>query len=191
MKWRKLLELSTSSTPRRHSTRAGQSARRRAIFESLENRKLFAIDLAEVTTAELISSDPGSIEDLSIEMAELAAVKFDETAEVIIDPAPVEFDALHEPSELMLMTFRSNATVDSIEMDKEVATDPYLELDSYMIMTIDSTDTDALQVRALDEVVDLSVTNVPVDQVFGDSDTLDGTISDEDLMFYTMGPGPK
>lgn len=53
MKWRKLLELCARSSPPVRTSRTSQPTRRRALFETLENRKLFAADLVEITTEEL------------------------------------------------------------------------------------------------------------------------------------------
>jgi Dockerin type I domain len=135
MKWRKLLELSVSSSPPRHKSRAGHSARRQATFEALENRKLFAIDLMEITTAKELDSGDVPVEEISIDSVQLTVMKFDEATDVIVDPAPRAFDDSIVDSEIMMMAFRSNDVVDS----------PATE----------------------------------------------GTIADEDLIFYTMSPGPE
>lgn len=194
MKWRKMLELSTSSSPPERRSPVGRTVKRRVDFEALENRRLFAIDLAEVTTANLFSGDFASIEDISIETMELTAVKFDETTEVIIDPAPREFDGLLEYPEIMMMAFHGHDAVEPTAVDEAVENDITLELDYYMTLSSDVTEVaevDETILRVLETDVDLSATSVLVDDTIVIDDAIAAGVSEEDLIRYTLSPGPE
>lgn len=194
MKWRKMLELSTSSSPPGRRSPVGRTVKRRVAFEALENRRLFAIDLAEITTADLFSGDFAPIEDISIETMELTSVKFDETAEVIIDPAPLEFDGLLEYPEIMMMTFRGHDAVEPTAVDKAVETDVALELDYFMTLSSDATEVtevDETVLRVLETDLDLSATSVLVDDTIVIDDAIADGVSEEDLIRYTLSPGPE
>ena len=205
MKWRKLIELSTSSSPPKSGSRSSRPARRRAIFEALENRKLFAVDLAEVevaevevaefsvaefsvaefsvaefsvaefSVAELFSSEAVAVEQSEVEQVEL---KFDETAEIYT------FDAA-DPR-VMMMTFRGADVADGLAKSEEILDDSEFD-PQIMTMTGAAGGLDGFDVRSLDTDVDLSATS----QIVEDAVAFDEAISDEDLMFYTMGPGPE
>lgn len=183
MKWRKLLELSTSSSPPGQRSRMSQSARRRAMFEALENRKMFAADLAEITTAELQGSEPVASEEVLVRSVELSAEQYEEKAELtelVIDPATMEFDPLIAYPEIMLMTFRGSESPDGLaESSKTLELIDESELDSslaYMTGNVDLSATSAIADETADIVIEA---------------TIDDVISEDDLIFYTMGPSPE
>ena len=196
MKWRKLIELSTSSSPPRSGSRASRPARRRATFEALENRKMFAVDLAEVevadvhvaevevaefSVAELFTTEAVPGEQIAAEQVEL---KFDETADMIIEPDIWTFDAA-DPR-VMMMTFRGAEVEDGEAKSEEILDDSEFD-PQIMTMTGAVGGFEDVDVRTLDADVDLSATS----HIVEDTVAFDEAISDEDLMFYTMGPGPE
>ena len=186
MKWRKLIELSTSSSPPKSGSRLSQPARRRATFEALENRKLFAVDLAEVEAAEfgvaeLFSTEAVAVEQIAAEQVEL---KFDETAEVILESDTWTFDAA-DPR-IMMMTFRGAEVEDGQAKSEEILDDSELD-PQIMTMTGAVDGLEDVDVRSFETEVDLTATSYLVD----DPVAFDEAISDDDLMFYSLGPGSE
>lgn len=203
MKWRKLIALSTSSSPPKSGSCSSRPVRRRTTFEALENRKLFAIDLAEaiaaddsvaeVAVAELFSTEAVPVDRVAIDMVaidmvaidpvELSDVKFGET-DMIIQPDIWTFGAA-DP-EIRMMTFRGIEVEDGQAKSEEVSDDS--EVGSpIMYMTGAVGGFDDVDVRTLDTDVDLSATSVMVE----DPVAIDEAITDEDLIFYTLGSGSE
>lgn len=185
MKWRKLIELSTSSSPPKSGSRSSRPAGRRAMFEALENRKLFAVDLgevdvAEVKVAELFNMEAAPVEEVAVDRVERTDIKLDDT-DVIIEPDIWTFGAA-DP-EIRMMAFRGADAADGQAKSEEVLDDS--ELGSpIMYMTGAVGGLDEVDLRTLDTDVDLSATSYMVD----DTVAIDEAISDEDLIFYTLGP---
>ncbi len=204
MKWRKLWEPSHGSCPPKRSQRRGPGAGRAARFEALENRKLFAADVAEATDVDAVVYDLSSLETIPADQVEVRTFKFDDAAldftkgEVVIDPVALEavtFDATTEAVAVETVAYDGETLSDYPEImmtfrgaegsDVETLDDKALEseIDSpIMYMTGAVGDFEDAEVRTLElEQTDLTVTG----------ELVDDAIADDDLIYYTMGPGPE
>lgn len=160
MKWRKLLELCTSSSPPGQRQRRVRSARGPALFEALENRKLFAADLAEIATVELFSDTV--------------------MADVPIDSTRLEIDPAIEQAEIMMMTFRGSEVLDEVDPVTKSEEIVDAELGSPLMYM-----TGAVDLSATSDPVDDTTVDTTVDPI-----ELDDTISPEDVIFYSLGSTP-
>lgn len=186
MKWRKLLELATSSSPPGADRVRIPVARRRAMFEALENRKLFAVDVAEAIDGEVMIYEFLPTEDAGIAESGMAEVRtFELEATKVADETgelySVAFEEFAGDPKVMMMSFRG-AEVGS-EVGDEVQTFGLAVEDAdsgspWMYMTGAVEDSEVLQVRTLEHGDELAVT----------SELVDGVIAEDDLIFYTLSP---
>lgn len=211
MKWRKLLELSTSSSPPGGRSRLGRPARRRAMFETLENRKLFAADLAEISTAELFGDtgvvvyDGSTDEQIAVRTFALSTVDLDESGEVFLDLTSLELDSELSEPEIRMMTMRGAAASGvEVELAKSEDVVELSDLETPIMTMAGAVDLSAtsgmaedfvdVEVTTLGDDVDASVDDSKVDvteEGTVDATSIDAIVSDDDLIFYSLGSNPE
>ncbi len=126
MQWRNLLGLPVSTSPRQSLTPNGRlagriakrsdshMASRRATFEALQSRQLFAADLAETAGAEVAICDILPDESVSSEQVELRMVATGAMDELETKSIDWDYEAELDNPELMMMSFRG-AVEDTVD----------------------------------------------------------------------------
>ncbi len=148
----------------------------------------------------MFSSEVASSEAVALEQVDEVAVKFDETAawsDSFIKRSNIDESAELAYPEIMMMTFRSNeitddaATTDGIldgDIVGEVKSEELpVDVDVSVLMTMTGAVDDLANLADETEIRTLSVEDDQVDL----TSVIDDVISDEDLIFYSMGPGAE
>ncbi len=150
MQWRNLLGLPVSTSPRQSLTPNGRlasriakrndshMASRRATFEALQSRQLFAADLAETAGAEVAICDILPDESASSEQVELRMVATGAMDELETKSIDWDYEAELDNPELMMMSFRGGVedNVDGVVGEDLEVVDGVLSDDDLIFTTL-------------------------------------------------------
>ncbi len=180
MKWKWLLGASGSSGPPRPLiNRSSRYRSRKAAFESLERRKVFAADVAEAITAEFVVDDQSAVVDTSIwETAAVSDTAFAPDAQAVITMIDADGAVVIKTSGMVKRGDGILVPNSDAELSDTTATEGdyyYLSYTSGIAYTFGDTE-------VIHSEVDESI---PIEMVMRNLE------DSSDLIFYSMAGGDK